>query len=381
LAISLGIITVLTTLGAAFLVRSLNEGQLGQRDSVRQRAFFLAEAAVDRASLNLRTPYDPTDDVLTGTLPTGTFQVDDPPEPLGGLRWRVTTRGQSGGDLRRIEAVFLLTPQSVFQYALFGAQNINVSGNAATDSYDSRNGAYAPATAGHNGDIGTNSSSTDPAGVTVDGSIFIDGQVAVGPDATDPTAVVEGYNPTFITGGTSPPSDTQDVVSQTATFPMPPVVVPPELTCTDLDVSSQTIVALPAGTYCYRNLTVQGGASLTSDGSGAVTVYLTGALVARGNSTVGYPVDPRQMVFLMGSSGAATLEEGTMTGTTGFYGGLYAPNATINISGNAEVFGSIVAKTVNVTGSAAVHYDEALTDVTAVSNIYQRTLVSWRDLN
>ena len=77
-----------------------------------------------------------------------------------------------------------------------------------------------------------------------------------------------------------------------------------------------------------------------------------------------------------------------MTGSTKFYGALYGPNSTINIQGNAEVYGSIVARTVNVTGSAIVHYDEALADCNGptppqscgVNNLYKATTVSWREL-
>jgi len=42
---------------------------------------------------------------------------------------------------------------------------------------------------------------------------------------------------------------------------------------------------------------------------------------------------------------------------------------------------SIVAKTVNVTGSASIHYDEALTDITDISNLSKATLVAWRELD
>jgi hypothetical protein len=91
-------------------------------------------------------------------------------------------------------------------------------------------------------------------------------------------------------------------------------------------------------------------------------------------------MDPRKLTLLVTQSGEATLQEGTITGSTGFYGGIYAPDATINITGNADVFGSIVARQVNLTGSATIHYDEAMTDVTDISNEYSRTLVSWREL-
>ena len=382
--ISLGVIMVVTTLGATMMMRSLGEHGLGQRYAARERAFELAEAAVDQASFNLRTACDASDDLLTATLPTGSFQVNAPMTQFGPTLWLVTVQGTAAQEQRRIEAVFQLVPQSVFQFALFGHQQVYISGSAITNSYDSSLGPYnddpdAPGyNANHNGDVGTNTAI--PGGVVVSGSIFVDGQVAVGPSVADPVSVVSGYDPAFITGGTSPPSDTQDVVSQTSTFPMPAVTIPAGLTCSDFTVTGNTTVTLPPGDYCYHDLTIQGGGTLTTTGGAGVRVYLTGELTARGNSSVGYAPDPSKMQFLMRAGGTAEIEEGTITGSTTFYGGLYGPSSTINITGNAEVFGSIVAQRVNVSGSAVIHYDEHLNSSETVPNIYQRSLLSWREL-
>ena len=95
---------------------------------------------------------------------------------------------------------------------------------------------------------------------------------------------------------------------------------------------------------------------------------------------MGVPASPKQMVVLMASGSDATLEQGTITGSTQFYGALYGPDATINISGNAKIFGSIAAKKVDVTGSAEIHYDKSLTDVTQVSNLYKVDRIAWREL-
>lgn len=389
---SLGVVVLLTIASASLLMRGVTESNQSERQRNYTSAFHLADAGVDQAAFNLRTPTDLTDDVtdsntLAVPLSTGRFTIDSP-QQLGTFRWGVATHGTSAQEPnlpRHIEAVFQLTPESVFQFALFGANGLNVSGSAITDSYDSRLGAYDPNPNNHDhhGDVGTNV--TTPGGVTVGGSIFIDGQVAVGPGVNDPvSSVVTGYDPAFITGGTSPPSNTQDVVAQSSTFPMPDVDPPVGLSCSDYTITGGTQLVLdPAGgplgngTYCYHDLTVQGNADLLA--SGPVTVYLTGDLIARGDSSVGVSSDPRLMTILMTPSAAATLEQGTITGSTKFYGALYGPKATITISGNADVYGSIVAKQVNVTGSASIHYDEAMTDLTNISNLYRTSLVAWRE--
>ncbi len=377
---ALGVMTFLMLSGVALLTRGLWQADAGFRTEHRSSALYLAEAAVDQAARNLRTP-ETSDDILTAALGTGTFQIEEQ-TPVASLRYRVTARGVSQQQQRRLEVILLLTPQSAFQFALFGSQNVTVSGNAITDSYDSRKGPYhdedpeSPAyNAGPDGDVGTNGVSA--GGITVSGSIFVDGQLAVGPEVPDPASVVTGYDPAFITGGTTPPSDTQDVVSQETLFSMPSVSVPEGLACPDYTVAGNTTTTLSPGTYCYHDLAIQGNATLTA--SGSVTIYLTGSLTASGNSVVGAVDNPRTMTVLMASTSEAILEEGQITGSNKFYGSLYGPKATLTISGNAEVFGSVIAKSINVSGSAAIHRDLALSDTTNVTNTYTVARRAWRE--
>ncbi len=372
---------------ASLIMRGIHEVGVSERSREQSVALHLAEAGVDQAARNLRTPTDANDDATTQTYAAGAYQITAQSNtPPGSSSWTVRAVGTSGQDAsstRTLEVSYQLTPQSVFQFAVFGDTHISVSGSAITDSYDSGAGPYSDATKGHNGDIGTNT--TTSGGVAFTGSnVFVDGQVAVGPDVANPYSVVTGYNPLLVTGGTSPPSDTQDVVAQSSAFPLPDVVVPPGLTCSDLDVPNGSPVTLSPtggpfgdGTYCYRNLKMNGGATLTA--TGAVTVYLTGELSAQGNSTIGVVNDPTQILFLLSSTAEATIQQ-TITGNNTFYGAIYGPDARIRISGSAEVFGSIIAKTIDVTGNAVIHYDEALTEVTDISNTYKPRLVSWREL-
>ena len=383
-AASLGVIILITIASASLLIRGVSETSLSERSRNQSGALQLAEAGVDRAVFNLRTD---NATLVSETLPTGSFSLlSIAAEGADGRR--VQVRGTDASEQRSVEVIIRQIPASVFEFALFGAQNLNVSGSAITDSYNSENGVYDSNNHDHNGDVGTNA--TTAGGVTVNGSIFIDGQVAVGPDVSDPTSVVTGYDPAFITGGTSPASDTQDVLSTSSTFPMTSVDLPPGIDpatqCPDTTIQGGTELELTPtggplsnGTYCYRNLTVQGNAKLTA--SGNVTVYLTGTLTARGDSVIGNPLNPMAMAMLMVSNAQATLEEGTFTGSTQFYGGLYGPDATITVQGNAEVFGSVVGKVVNVTGSAAIHYDEAMTQRNDISNLFKTSVVSWRELS
>ena len=143
MALALGMITVCLTMGTALLVRSLNESLLGHRDADRGAAFYLAEAGLDRALVNLSTNPDPTLLVgLTQILPSGSFQLLSATQ-LGANRFQVISQGTSAvGERRRVEAVVSLAPQSVYQYGMFGEQRINIGGSMTSDSYYSLCGPY-----------------------------------------------------------------------------------------------------------------------------------------------------------------------------------------------------------------------------------------------
>ena len=406
LVTALGAVVFLILAGASLLARGLWQTSASLRTYNRSSALHLAEAGIDQAARNLRTAT--TDDDLglapaEVTLPTGTFTINAQ-TPSGATRYVVTATGDSDQEQRQLEVVLQLEAESVFQFALFGKEKVTVEGSAFTDSYNSdpANGPYTPypgtGNRGHNGDIGTNSEAVGGVVFTGD-NVWIDGQVALGRDANippnHPELIVTGYDPDLVTGGTYPATDDQDVLPQTSDFPMPDVVVPADLLpfCDNHTVGtgnnkdetlSTTGGPLGDERYCYHNLDVKGGGTLTA--SGPVMIYLTGKLTAEGNTTVGVPSNPTTMLFQVAPTGEARLEGGqnpdnpNITGDTKFYGALYAPETTITISGNAQVYGSVIARTVKVTGHAVIHYDEALKARTDITNTFTTSKAAWREL-
>ena len=369
--VSLGLAVLLSVFGATLLLRSVSELGQSTRFTIQTAALHHAEAAVDQAIRNLRN--GTSSNISTTTLPGGTYWAEL--APLGTQMQRITAHGSAGSDQRNLDVIIKLTPESVFQYALFGDQKIVVSGSADTDSYDSRlPGGYSSQTAGGNGGAGTNATSS--GGVTVSGSVGINGQVVVGPTG-NPNSVV-----TITGGGGITITGNPKIVAQSQALPLASVKVPEELTCNDYTVSDDTTITLSSdqGTYCFRNLTVSGGGTLTADGP--VTVYLTGELRASGNTLIGVVNNPRTMLFLVAAAAGTTLGTtggGSITGNSTFYGALYGPGAEFDVTGSAEIFGSVIAKRVDLSGSAKIHYDEALTTL-PVGSTYQTSIVLWREI-
>lgn len=365
---SMGVIVFLTILGSAFLMRSVHEERTSEISTSWHRALSLAEASVDDAMMKQHVG-DFTS-VAQTNMAGGTYSADVTSTGAP-FQFRVEGHGVYDAVPRKIEAVTQLTPTSVFQFALFGNQRVYLDGDVITDSYDSRLGPYDPNTAGQNGDIGTNSSAF--GGVVVDGDVIINGQIAVGPNVSDPTTVVDINGTSAVITG-SPP-----LVSQSVTLPMPAVVIPGSLTCTDLTVNANQMLVLETavGAYCFDNLTVLGGATLTADGP--VKVYVTNYFHATGNTTIGDSTNPSYLTMLLTATSQATID-GSLGGTTEFYGGMYAPNARVDIGGNAEVYGSVIAQEVVTSGEPHIHYDESLGDLMDPIGLYKVKVLSWREL-
>lgn len=384
---SLGVIIFLTLAGSTLLVNGVAHTNQSLRTYDRDNAIHLAEAGVQQALLHLKTQGTGDDD-MDETLASGRFTIEAQ-EPLSPTLVRVVSRGESGSEQRRVEAFIQVTAHSVFRYAVLGDDGVTMSGAMRTDSYDSRLGAYDPDPSSpaynqsHNGDIATNSP-LDGALDLSGGSLQIDGQLITGPDVDDPVAMVDGYSPSLITGGTDPPSDGQDVGSLPEEIPLEPVTIPQGMTCSDVTVQASQELPLSStggplgnGIYCYNNLSIEGGATVSV--SGSVKVYLTGTFQAVGDTVVGNPADPTDLVVYIANGGIATIE-GTVAGSSAFYGGIYAPDATIAIGGEAQIYGAVVAGDAYIAGDALIHYDEALADMSGGPGYGTTERKAWREL-
>jgi len=109
---------------------------------------------------------------------------------------------------------------------------------------------------------------------------------------------------------------------------------------------------LAAGTYCFHNVTVGGGATLRAEG--AVVLVLNGKLDAGGGSSLVTASSAPADLKIRSSSAATGVSLG---GGSTAYAAIYAPTTGITLGGGSVVFGSLLGKTLNIGGDSAVHYD------------------------
>ena len=65
--------------------------------------------------------------------------------------------------------------------------------------------------------------------------------------------------------------------------------------------------------------------------------------------------DASMMQFVYGGSG-----EIIMTGNSGAATTIYAPDAVFTLQGTADIYGSVLARTITIPGTADIHYDRRL---------------------
>jgi hypothetical protein len=92
--------------------------------------------------------------------------------------------------------------------------------------------------------------------------------------------------------------------------------------------------------------------------TGAVKLYVTGDFSMDGNSQIALAGNlPANLEIYVVGSGAVNL------GKNNLYAVVYAPQSVVTMSGNCDLFGSIVAKSILMNGNNTIHYDESLTQL------------------
>lgn len=359
-------------------------------DISNAKALWIAEAGVQMAIYNFKTngTYRSSPTSLGGNLFGGSYSVSQPTLNAQG-NYVVTSTGTFSGINRQV--TFIATKNSVFNYAAFGGSSVDISGNARTDSYDSSLGRYnVNGNIGSNGDVGGNNNITVSGG-----SPYVNGNASTGPSGTfsDPTH-------RYVSG----------TVSNSNNVSMPAVTVPSTLT--NLASSGAMTLGkndndgvLNSGDYKYSTINLSSTRKLTINATTApVNVYLTGnsTSISIANSaqiaipaTNTYPVTmytdgsssvggagvvnntyiPSNLLLYDTGTGAISVSNGGS-----FYGAIYAPSASVRLTGAGVLYGSIVANSLTLANSGTVHYDKALQNISINSSTDVYSVKSWREV-
>jgi hypothetical protein len=123
--------------------------------------------------------------------------------------------------------------------------------------------------------------------------------------------------------------------------------------------------------YFHDNFTMNGSTAVTLAPGATLEIYMGGTMDLTGNCVVNPTGIPANCKIY----GLNTCTDMKYAGTSAAFAQMYAPYADVRIIGNADFSGSIVAQSLLFSGTANIHYDEALR-----SDGPDWRVVSWEEL-
>jgi hypothetical protein len=133
------------------------------------------------------------------------------------------------------------------------------------------------------------------------------------------------------------------------------------------------------------NLQLRAGAKIEVDATlGNVQLYVIDNFVMNAGSQIA-PTDfkPEHLRLNLLSDNVINPEVNVQLDTvqfdsnSKFYGTILAPNAAIKLTSNFELFGALVARSIDMASNARLHFDEALLDANGGAQPVFET-ISWR---
>lgn len=293
---------------------------------------------------------------------------------------RVTGASQSGTPqaTRMIEVLAEPLSRSPFLRPILMDKMFTMSGGWV-DSFDSSdptkstNGLYVFAKKTNNGDVGINDTqgSSGFSGAPIYGDVAYTGTAPTGMSGvtgnittpfTDPVQPVAA--PVWGIFNGSP-----TVINGTMTLTGGTKASPARYKVSSLTVGGGKVLTLAphaAGAESYVEIWVTG--NFTTSGSGYITqaagvratYHIAGDVTVSGSSFNNQSNIAANNMINVISIGAASNQKVTVSGGGNFIGTINAPAAAFTVSGSASMSGAIIGKTMNISGGANVHYDEAL---------------------
>lgn len=403
-------LTIVVLLGS--YLSSLGSIHLGRvsRQRLSTMAFYAAEAGVARALYDLQVnpdlqsqipsiPLSSVNAIFSLRLMNNVDGSNDIPGiivsrvPPGAVE--IVSTGRAGSITQRV-GVVAYRGTKPFDYAAFARSEMEWTGNASSDSFDSNQGAYSETVKKSGGSIGSNANDPgadgDPEAILISGSASINGKVGVAksppetyirvtdhPQYGEPTGTV-AVVPSKDFSVVLPPSGLQvqggDMVFQSSEN----VVLPPG-EYNSLTINGSARVTLTSGVYYFRQDVSVGGdaspgqqtwATISIDAShGPVVLYFGDDFEIKGGAVVnGTLKSTNFQVYGAGRPGEGGIGSQDATHLVSLKGGaqaylaVYAPTALVKVEGTADVYGSVIGERVLVTASGAIHYDRALSNVT-----------------
>lgn len=321
--------------------------------------------------------------------------------------WEITSNGTITTGTRTAQVQVSATLEqsklpgnhSSYLFAAFATADtcgaLKFSGTGGTDSYHMDGGTPVIDTTNIQGNVGTNGNLTESGNATINGTLSsprvgvgacsegnVDAQTSSG-NATVTGGIVHLPQPITVPTPAAPdplPGTTNLTINSSAScadFGLAPpatcagaagmfTITPNGSTISlpNLNLSGGAVVTLVGGTYNVNSVSLAGNSQLIIDsgpvimnvaGKNADGSWMTTPIDFSGGTTSNPTYDSADFQIQYAGTGAILLTGGSSTSEV-----IYAPNAAVTISGNADIYGEIIGKTIVNGGNGTIHYDTNL---------------------
>jgi Flp pilus assembly protein TadG len=241
---------------------------------------------------------------------------------------------------------------SPVRYAAVGLDFIKMSGNA-TDSYMS-SGGVVPS---YLGSIASN------------GDINLGGNSMVHGDA-HPGIGKAVYGADHVSGSTSPltqpliypvtdPGSIRTINDNSHVTPMSAI------SGGSLSLTSGQTATFPAGNYYFKNFSISAQSSVSV--LGPVTIYCYGDVSMAGQAITAGNLPGNLRIVMVKTPTGGDPGSIKLSGGSALYADIYAPLSPITVTGGGDIYGSMVGKSITMSGNGTFHYDLSLANSGRVS--------------
>lgn len=238
-----------------------------------------------------------------------------------------------------VEASAIASLASV-QFGVVGLDYINMKGNS-TVAYWSTTGQEAGSfgNIGSNGDITLSGSSSIQGNARPGVGKQVYGSIGRVSGTTDPLLAPLSY-PTYPAGSLATSNDNGNIPASYQS-------------AGSLSIGSNKTVTLAGGKYYFNNVTISGTVTFASP----TIIFCYGNFSLSGNAVTNSSL-PKNLIIVMcptpsgGAPGTVNVSSGTS-----LYAAIYGPTSRITLAGNGDIYGLVVGKSIDMTGTSAIHYD------------------------
>lgn len=399
------IITLAVGIVAVSLVGlTLQEYRLSARNSAYARAFHAAESGANLACEEFTKQVNGESGAWSGWSTTGAIKsfsndlttasgetvgsYSVTADPVSAGIYNIISRGWVSFAGKTLERAVKITVEKTednpvyFKYGLLSLSPIHIGGSVKADSFDSTdptkstNGHYDPAKASNNATLAT-LSSADPA-IRVSGGGQLSGisLLAVAEGGTINIAHWIPYH------GIKSYDASQQILDVDVPFSLPATE---SIDTGPWKSRYQTIHVNGSQDMSFKNISVVSDGKLTITGSGKLRVYVDKKLKVSGAGQLRIIPSPSTAdlevefytngdVNIAGSGllnysyraancsiwGTENCNSISVTGNSGYIGTVYAPYATVKLSGSSAATGAFLGGSIQFTGASQYHIDESL---------------------